>query len=123
MNPPPDFMVPVGLDRFVGALRSCNRFLCFKKHLFQMRKRFAKTRVRVACETFVEARRENMNQMLKNGYNRNWGEILQQNRIFFPDDFLYPKVFAAFQRLSLSARSSAARTVETMPPRKWKQMW
>ena len=53
----------------------------------------------------------------------NWGEILQQNRIFFPDDFLYPKKLAAVQRLSLSARSSAARTVETMPPRKWKQMW
>ena len=31
MNPPPDFMVPVGLDRFAGALRSCNRFLRFNK--------------------------------------------------------------------------------------------
>ena len=64
-----------------------------------------------------------MNQMLKNAYNTNWGEILQQKRIFFPDDFLYPKNLAAVQRLSLSARSSAARTVERLPPRKWKQMW
>ena len=59
MNPPPDFMVPVGLDRFVGALRSCNRFLCFNKKqcFFRCERVSQKTRVRVACETFVEARR------------------------------------------------------------------
>ena len=53
----------------------------------------------------------------------NMGEIFQQKRIFFPDDFSTQKFFAAVQRRSLSARSSAARTVETRPPRKWKQMW
>ena len=34
-----------------------------------------------------------MNQMLKKGYDTNWGENLQQKRIFFPDDFLYPIFF------------------------------
>ena len=67
-----------------------------------------------------------MNQLLEKLFQRKLklgAEILQQKRIFFPDDFLYPKNLAAVQRLSLSARSSAARTVETTPPRKWKQMW
>ena len=84
MNPPPDFMVPVGLDRFAGALRSCNRFLCFNKKqwFFRCERVSQKTRVRVACETFVETRREKMNQMLKNGLKTEIGAK------FWQEDFL-----------------------------------
>ena len=81
-----------------------------------------KTRVRVASETFVEARKEKMNQLLEKLFQHKWGRK-------FPAGFSFQMIFstqnffAAVQRRSLSARSSAARTVETMPPRKWKQMW
>ena len=77
------------------ALRSCNTFLRFnKKTSFSDAKEIREKHVSGLHAKHLykqgEKHESNAEKWFKNG---NWGESLQQKRIFFPDDFLYPNFF------------------------------
>ena len=115
-------MVPVGLDRFAGHWDLATDFcVSTKKHVFSDAKEISKKHVSAqGCMRNICRSKERKTWI---NFQRKLGAEIFAGEFSFQMIFSTQKFLAVVQRRLLSARSSAARTVETMPPRKWKQMW